>query len=220
MLKTALKRSWWILGNCHCLCLILFGSGNSYRALADSDRFWVIWLALANAGWLWLALAVLGGSGWLWAIPPFSNADIWNICRRQKRDIVISTCAVMCDVWDGSMNLKFSLPILLNMQYLFMWVVGISDWCMCLVLPRTFVKSLGHFLYKWIISINSLWSLISKQRLDRVNTFGVIKAVSDTIFDMIVTTYHDKPSISSGVDHVEYCVRNSLDNTKYIYSDA
>ncbi|MEL7341285.1 MAG: hypothetical protein AAGM67_12450, partial [Bacteroidota bacterium] len=30
------------------------------------------------------------------------------------------------------------------------------------------------------------------------NTFGLIKAVSDTIFDMIVTTYHDKPLIFSG----------------------
>ena len=30
-----------------------------------------------------------------------------------------------------------------------------------------------------------------------VNTFGLIKAVSDIIFDMIVTTYHDKPLIFS-----------------------
>ncbi len=36
------------------------------------------------------------------------------------------------------------------------------------------------------------------EHLHMVNTFGLIKAVSDTIFDMIVTTYHDKPLIFSG----------------------
>ncbi len=39
-----------------------------------------------------------------------------------------------------------------------------------------------------------------------VNTFGLIKAVSDTIFDMIVTTYHDKPLILSGATFRERSV--------------
>ncbi len=34
--------------------------------------------------------------------------------------------------------------------------------------------------------------------LGNVNTFRLIKVVSDTIFNMIVTTYHDKPLICSG----------------------
>ncbi len=34
-----------------------------------------------------------------------------------------------------------------------------------------------------------------EKSMRKVNTFGLIKAVSDTIFDMIVTTYHDKPLI-------------------------
>ena len=33
-----------------------------------------------------------------------------------------------------------------------------------------------------------------------VNTSGLIKAVSNTIFDIIVTTYHDKPLIFSKAD--------------------
>ncbi len=35
------------------------------------------------------------------------------------------------------------------------------------------------------------------------NAFGLTKAVSDTIFDMIVTTYHDKPLIFSGATFPE-----------------
>ncbi len=51
-----------------------------------------------------------------------------------------------------------------------------------------------------------------------MNTFGLMKAVSDTIFDMIFTTYimispsqYQRLVMISRDYHVKYCVRNSLD---------
>ncbi len=41
------------------------------------------------------------------------------------------------------------------------------------------------------INLNNNWYSI--------NTFGLIKAASDTIFEMIVTTYHEKPLVFSRV---------------------
>ncbi len=49
---------------------------------------------------------------------------------------------------------------------------------------------------------------------DLVNTFGIIKAVSDSIIDMIVSTYHDKPLIFSWGNVSGEIRRPSSDNEK------